>query len=190
MLGWLLVRFLSKILIRGLKRFCLHVDPKPMRWVVMSLIFTWRKRANTGVALVLIGLAGLMQSILVLNAQITLEITSIYLLTIVPLGVSLALGGIEMVLAETIYRRFSTRERRPTRWRARERGSLRSLMGKLGIAALVSFFLIMAFFSASYLSVLGALSETGVPYFVRFVLAESASMIVAFVGELIVGRII
>jgi hypothetical protein len=155
----------------------------------MSLIFSWRRRTNMGVALVLIGLAGLVQSMLVLNAQTTLGITSVYLLTIVPFGVSLTMGGIEMVLAETIYRRFSVRERRPTRWRTRGRGSWRALMGKLGIAALVSFFVVVAFFFASYFSVLGALSETGVPYFVRFVLAESGSMIVAFFAELIIGRI-
>jgi hypothetical protein len=155
----------------------------------MSLIFSWRKRMNTGVALVLVGLAGMIQSVLVLNAQTTLGITSVYLLTLTPLGVSLALGGIEMVMAETIYRRFSVRERRPTRWRAHGRASPRSLMGKLEVAASISFFLIAAFFVPSYFSVLGALSGTGVPYFLRFVLAESVSMVVAFVAVTIIRTI-
>lgn len=155
----------------------------------MSLIFSWKKRMNTGLALVLLGLAGVVQSILVLSVQTTLGITSIYILTLVPLGVSLTLGGIEMVLAETIYRRFSIRERRPTRWKGHGRGSLRSLMGRLEVAAMVSFFLVVAFFFASYFSVLDALSVTGVPYFARFVLAESVSMIVTFVAGIIIRRI-
>lgn len=144
---------------------------------------------NAGLALVLIGLAGVMQSILVLNAQITLGITSIYILTLVPLGVSITMGGIEMVLAEAIYRRFSTREKRPTRWKVRGRSSLRSLMGRLEWAAMVSFFLVVAFSFASYFAVLGALAGTGVPYFARFVLAESLSIMVAFFARIIIGRI-
>jgi hypothetical protein len=155
----------------------------------MSLIFSWRKRMNVGLALVLIGLAGVMQSIIVLDAQVTLGITSIYLLTLVPLGVSLMLGGTEMVLAETIYRRFSAREKRPAKWKVRGRSSFRSLLGKYEVAAFVSVFLIFALSFTSYFSVLGALVGSGVPYFARFILCESASMIVAFFAGIIIRRI-
>jgi hypothetical protein len=155
----------------------------------MSLIFSWKKRTNAGIALVLVGLAGVMQSILVLNAETTLEITSIYILTLVPLGVSLALGGIEMVLAEAIYRRFSVRERRPTKWKVRGRSGIRSLMGKLEVAAIISFFLVIAFSLVSYFAVLGALLGTAVPYFGRFVLAEIVSMLVAFFAGIIIRKV-
>jgi hypothetical protein len=155
----------------------------------MSLIFSWRKRMNVGLALVLIGLAGVMQSIIVLDAQITLGITSIYLLTLVPLGVSLMLGGTEMVFAEAIYRRFSARERHPAKWKARGRSSLRLLLGKSEVAAFVSVFLGFAFSFASYFSVLGVLAGSGVPYFARFILSESASMTVAFFAGIIIRRI-
>lgn len=144
---------------------------------------------NAGLALVLFGVAGAMQSIIVLDAQITLGITSIYLLTLVPLGVSLTLGGIEMVFAETIYRRFSAKERRPPKWKVRGKSSSRSLFGKPEVAAFVSVFLVFAFSFASYFSVLGALAGTGVPYFARFVLSESASITVAFFAGIIIRRI-
>jgi hypothetical protein len=42
----------------------------------------------------------------------------------------------------------------------------------------------------SYLAVLGALVETAVPYFARFVLAEIASMLVAFFAGIIIRKII
>ena len=155
----------------------------------MSLIFSWRKRTNTGLALVLIGLAGVMQSILVLDAQNTLGITSIYILILVPLGVTLALGGVEMVLAEAIYRRFSVRERRPTRWKVHGRSNVRSLMGKMEFAAMVSFFLVAAFSFASYFSVVGALAGTSAPYYARFVFAEIVSVMIAFFAGIILRRI-
>jgi hypothetical protein len=156
----------------------------------MSLIFSWKKRTNAGIALILVGLAGVMQSILVLNAETTLEITSIYILILVPLGVSLALGGIEMVLAEAIYRRFSARERRPTKWKVRGRSGIHSLMGKLEVAAIISLFLVVAFSLVSYFAVVGALVGTAVPYFARFVLAEIVSMLVAFFAGIIIRKII
>ena len=155
----------------------------------MSLIFSWKKRTNTGIALILVGLAGVIQSILVLNAQTTLGITSVYILTLVPLGVSLTLGGIEMVLAETIFRRFSARERRPTKWKVRGRSSVRSLMGKLEVAAVISFLLVAAFSLVPYFSVVGAFVGTAVPYFARFVLAEIVSMLVAFFAVIIIRKI-
>jgi len=145
---------------------------------------------NSGLGLVLIGLAGVLQSILVLNAQATLSITSIYVLTLIPLGVSLTLGGAEMMLAETIHRRFSIREKRPTRWKVSGRRGVRSLIGKLEVAAMVSFLLVFVFSFAAYFYVVGALAQTGVPYYARFVLAESVSMIVTCFAAIIIKRIV
>ncbi len=144
---------------------------------------------NTGLGLALIGLAGVMQSVIVLHAQIAFEITSIYLLTLVPIGVSLTLGGIEMVLAETIYRHFSLRDRRTSKWKTSERGGLRALMGKMEMASILSALLVLALSFASYFSIAVVLTGTSIPNYARFVLAESTSMIVTSAVVIIIRRI-
>jgi hypothetical protein len=161
-----------------------------MRGVLMSIVFTWRKRSNTGLALILLGLTGLVQSYLVLNAQTSLGLTSIYILVLVPLGTALALSGVELSLAEAIFKRFSLRERRPTKWKTPQRTGLRGFFRRLEVDAAFSMLLILAISFVSYFGAIALLAGTTVPPFVRFVSAESLSMILALVLGIIAARMI
>jgi hypothetical protein len=156
---------------------------------MMSIIFTWRKRPNTGLVLILIGLTSLVQSFIVLHAQTTLGITSIFLLVLVPAGVSLALSGVELSLAETIYRRSFSRERKPSKWKTPQRTSLRALFGRIETASVFSVLLVLALSFVCYWSVIAMFVGTGIPIFARFVLAESAAMLVAVCLGIIAARI-
>jgi hypothetical protein len=124
-------------------------------------------------------LTSLVQSYIVLNAQTSLGITSLYLLALVPLGISLALSGVELSLAETIFKRSSFRERRPSKWKTPLKTGLRSFYGRLEVDAAFSVLVVLAISFVSYFAVLALLTGTVLPMFVRFVLAESLSMIVA-----------
>ncbi|WXG42821.1 MAG: hypothetical protein WED04_01785 [Promethearchaeati archaeon SRVP18_Atabeyarchaeia-1] len=151
----------------------------------MSIVFTWRKRANIGLALMLIGLTGLVQSYVVFNAQTTLGITGIYLLALVPIGVTLALSGVELSVAETIYRWSYSGKRKTSKWKEPQRGGLRLLANRIETASVLSAILVLTLSFLCYFSVLVACVGTSIPLFTRFVLAESASMIAAvFLGIL------
>ena len=156
----------------------------------MSIVFTWRKRSNTGLAIVLVGLTSLLQSYFVLNAQTSLGVTSIYLLAIVPIGISLALSGVELSLAESIFKRSSLRERRPSKWKAPQKSGLRAFYGRLEIDAAFSVLVVLAISFVSYFGTIALLAGTAVPMFARFVLAESVSMVLAVTLGIIATRIL
>lgn len=155
----------------------------------MSIVFTWRKRVNIGLGFILVGLTSLTQSLIVLHAQTTLGITSIYLLVLVPIGVSLALSGVELFIAETTYKRFSSRERKTSKWKTPQRTGLRALVGRLEIASIISALLVLALSLACYLSVVVVCVGTGIPMYARFALAESASMLAAVATGIVAGRV-
>jgi hypothetical protein len=155
----------------------------------MSIVFTWRKKPSTGLVLILFGLTSLVQSLIVLHAQTTLGITSLYLLAIVPIGVSLALGGVELSLAETLHRRASYREKKLSKWKTTQRTLLDTLFRRLEIASLLSAAMILALSYACYLAVIALCVGTSIPLFARFALAETTSMLVAVVVGILATRI-
>jgi len=154
----------------------------------MSVTFAWRKRANVGLALMLIGLAGIVQGFVVLHAQTILGVTSIYLLTIVPLGASITLGGVEMSLVEVIHTRFATGEKKTLRWKKGERRGLPAVLGKLEVASVLSALLVLPFSSVFYLSIVLICQGTGIPYYARFALAEVVSALIVVTISIIIGR--
>jgi hypothetical protein len=93
-------------------------------------------------------------------------------------------------LAEAIFRRSSLRERRPSKWKASHGTGLRSLFGRLEVAAAFSVALVLAISLMSYFALLTLLAGTAAPFFVRFVLAESISMILAAALVIVATRII
>jgi len=155
----------------------------------MSVIFGWRKRANAGLALVLIGLAGIAQSFVILHAQTVLEVTSIYLLTIIPFGASITLGGVEMYLAEAIHKRFAMRQRKTSKWKKSERRGLSALFVKPGAASILSAFVVLISSSVFYLSIVGICQGTGIPYYARFALSEVVSALIVMTASVIIVRI-
>nr|MDO8135011.1 hypothetical protein [Candidatus Njordarchaeum guaymaensis] len=155
----------------------------------MSVIFWWRKRASVGLALVLIGLAGIAQSFVVLHAQTVLGVTSIYLLTLVPLGASITLGGVEMSLVEAIHARFAVRERKTSKWKKGERRGLSGMLGKLEVASVLSVLLVLVFSSVFYISIVTVCQGTGIPYYARFAFAEVVSALIVVTVSIIIGRI-
>jgi len=154
----------------------------------MSVTFTWRKRANVGLALMLIGLAGIVQGFVVLHAQTILGVTSVYLLTLVPLGASITLGGVEMSLVEVIHTRFAIRGKKTLRWKKGERRGLPAMLGKLEVASILSAFFVLAFSSVFYVSIVIICQGTGIPYYTRFALAEVVSALTVVTISTIIGR--
>jgi len=151
-------------------------------------MFAWRKRANVGLALMLMGLAGIAQSFVVLHAQTVLGVTSVYLLTLVPLGASITLGGVEMSLVEVMYARFAIREKKTLRWKKGGHQGLPTVLGKLEVASILSAFLVLAFSSVFYLSIVTICQGTSIPYYARFALAEVVSALIVVTISIIIGR--
>jgi hypothetical protein len=156
----------------------------------MSVVFGWKKRPNTGLALVLIGLAGIAQSLIVLHAETVLQVTGVFLLILIPLGASIALGGISMSFAEAIYMRFAVRDRRVSRWKKDEHRGLVGALGRLEGASVFSALFVLVFSSVLYLSIIAACQGTSIPYYLRFALAEVASALVVSTVSIIVGKVI
>jgi hypothetical protein len=156
----------------------------------MSLIIGWKKRANVGLALVLFGLAGIAQGFVVYHAQTVLGVTSVYLLTLVPLGASLAFGGVEMSLVEAVHMRFAMRERKSSKWKKADHRGLRPMIGRLEVASILSAFFVLLLSLAFYISVVAACQGTDISYYARFALAEVSSALIMIMIGFIIERIL
>jgi hypothetical protein len=156
----------------------------------MSMVFGWRKRANVGLALLLLGLAGIAQSFVVYHAQTVLGVTSVYLLTLVPLGASITLGGAEMSFVEVMHTRFAMRQRKISKWKKSEHRGLRGVFGKIEVASILSAFLVLVFSLVFYLSIVTACQGTDIPYYARFALAEVGSALITVTVSIIIERTI
>lgn len=71
----------------------------------MSITIRWNRTPSIGIAIFLVGLAGIAQIPAILFAQTFLVVDSEYLLVLVPLGVTLVLSAAEILLTETLIRR-------------------------------------------------------------------------------------
>lgn len=71
----------------------------------MSITIRWNRTPSIGIAIFLMGLAGIAQIPTILFAQTFLVVDSEYLLVLVPLGVTLVLSAAEILLTETLIRR-------------------------------------------------------------------------------------
>ncbi|MFX0068165.1 MAG: hypothetical protein ACFFA1_00875 [Promethearchaeota archaeon] len=77
----------------------------------MSISVRWKRTPSIGVAVFLIGLAGIAQIPIILFAQIFLVVSSEYLLILVPLGATLVLAAAEILLTEALVRRKKGRRK-------------------------------------------------------------------------------
>ncbi|MFX1485955.1 MAG: hypothetical protein ACFFBS_02425 [Promethearchaeota archaeon] len=77
----------------------------------MSITMRWNRTPSIGIAIFLIGLAGIAQIPAILFAQIFLVVNSEYLLVLVPSGVTLVLSAAEILLTETLIRRKKGRRK-------------------------------------------------------------------------------
>jgi hypothetical protein len=77
----------------------------------LSITIRWKRKPSIGIAVFLIGLAGIAQIPIILFAQIFLVVNSEFLLILVPLGATLVLAAAEILLTETLVRRKKGRRK-------------------------------------------------------------------------------
>jgi hypothetical protein len=86
--------------------------------------------------------------------------------------------------------RSAIRERKSSRWKKGERKGLRSMIGKLEVASVLSALLVLVLSSAFYISIVAVCQGTGIPYYARFALAEVFSALIVVSVGFLIGRIV
>ena len=154
----------------------------------MSSKISWQEPKNRGLVCIMLGLATLIQMIIIYFAAYYFLINSFYLFLFVSLGVIALLAGAEILLAQIIHSvRLRRRQSKPSKKKRKLKKISEAWSILLGAGISIGVFSLLYFIFA--INIIDPLTLTTLPIYGKFALAETLTGIILIVLILIVEAI-